>query len=321
MSSAYQSAVKELSRRREQAILENERRYREVQERLPQSRALLHQLSQTGRSIVQAVASGPEQCRSRIQQIMEENLIAQRKLAELLAEAGLPEGYLDVRYTCSLCEDTGYCQGKKCSCLRDLIVRYNTEAFGAQISSATMSFRSFSLRYYEEGQTRCVMEAILSFCRSYAESFEPHSPSVLMMGETGLGKTHLSLAIADAVMERGESVVYVSAPDLFRRLQNEYYGRGEPGADTMQALMDARLTIIDDLGAEIENQFNVSALYNLINSRLNLNRPVIISTNLMPKELERRYTNRIASRLMTMYKCLRFVGKDVRQIKLRNNEL
>ena len=61
MSSAYQSAVKELSRRREQAILENERRYREVQERLPQSRALLHQLSQTGRSIVQAVASGPEQ--------------------------------------------------------------------------------------------------------------------------------------------------------------------------------------------------------------------------------------------------------------------
>ena len=89
----------------------------------------------------------------------------------------------------------------------------------------------------------------------------------------------------------------------------------------MQALMDARLTIIDDLGAEIENQFNVSDLYNLINSRLNLNRPVIISTNLMPKELERRYTNRIASRLMTMYKCLRFVGKDVRQIKLRNNEL
>lgn len=321
MSSSYQSAMKELSRRRENAILENERRHREIREKIPGSRPLLQQLSQTGRSIVQAVSSGPEECQRRIRQIMAGNLSAQQSLADLLRESGYPEDYLDLHYTCPLCEDTGYRQGHKCDCLRDLVVRYNTAAYGEQLPSVPMTFQNFSLRYYDEGQTRRTMEAILDFCRSYADSFTARSPSVLMIGETGLGKTHLSLAIANAVMERGESVVYTSAPDLFRKLQNEYYGRGEPGIDTMQALMDARLTIIDDLGAEMENQFNVSALYNLINTRLNGGEPVIISTNLMPKELERRYTNRIASRLMTMYKCLRFAGRDVRQIKLRNHEL
>ena len=82
----------------------------------------------------------------------------------------------------------------------------------------------------------------------------------------------------------------------------------------------ADLVIIDDLGAEIENQFNTASLYNIVNTKLNAKQPVIINTNLVPKELERRYSSRVASRLMTMYQCLKFVGKDIRLIKLKNGE-
>lgn len=324
-SESHKLAMKEIEARRERAVLENERRQAEISGSIPRARQLQRLLANTGSSIVQAVSAGPERCQEKIAQIMRENLAARRELSDLLVQNGYREDYLDTHYTCEACGDTGYVEGKKCRCLRELTVKYNAIAFNETSHVTPASFQTFSLHYYSDqpdgSSPRQTMAAILDFCKAYAEGFSPHAPSVLMMGETGLGKTHLSLSIAGEVMRGGYSVLYVSAPDLFRKLQNEYYGKGEPGVDTLQTLMETRLIIIDDLGAEIENQFNVSTLYNIVNSRLNAGRPIIISTNLTPKELERRYTNRVASRLMTMYRCLRFVGRDVRQIKLRNNEL
>jgi len=320
--SSYRLAMKEIGERRERAQKEHSRRCREAAAD-PRAKELMSRLSRTGSSIVQAVSAGPENCQARIQAVMRENLSVQRELRGILEEMGLPGDYLEVPYTCKSCGDTGYVSGKKCACLRELIAKYNAEAFNEASHVTLTSFESFSLRYYPTEPApspRQTMSAILDFCKAYAGSFTPHSPSVLMIGETGLGKTHLSLAIAGKVMEKGLPVAYASAPDLFRKLQNEYYGRGG-GEDTLQTLLDAALLIIDDLGAEIENQFNVSALYNIVNTRLNAGRPVLISTNLPPKELERRYTDRVASRLLTMYKCLRFSGRDVRQIKLRSSEL
>ena len=92
------------------------------------------------------------------------------------------------------------------------------------------------------------MEEIYSFCKAYACQFEPNSPSILMMGPTGLGKTHLSLSIAAEVIGKGYAVMYASAPDLFRQLQEEYYGKGIPGKDTMDMLLKTDLVILDDIG-------------------------------------------------------------------------
>jgi DNA replication protein DnaC len=77
------------------------------------------------------------------------------------------------------------------------------------------------------------------------------------------------------------------------------------------------LLIIDDLGTEVTNQFTVSALYNVINTRMNLRRPTIINTNLMQEELRRRYWDRITSRLFGEYRILLFLGTDVRAQKIR----
>lgn len=84
----------------------------------------------------------------------------------------------------------------------------------------------------------------------------------------------------------------------------------------MDTLMHANLVIIDDLGAELDNQFNTASFYNIINARQNLNRPVIVNTNLTLKEIEQRYSQRTLSRL-SVYRCLKFAGTDVRQLKLR----
>ena len=97
--------------------------------------------------------------------------------------------------------------------------------------------------------------------------------------------------------------------ERFSNQRDNEYGGSE------QALLECDLLIIDDLGAEFSTQFTVSALYNIINTRMMSRLPVIISTNLMPDELERKYTQRITSRIIGNYISLFFCGKDIRQLK------
>ena len=80
-------------------------------------------------------------------------------------------------------------------------------------------------------------------------------------------------------------------------------------------MLETDLLIIDDLGVEFSTQFTVSCVYNIINSRILSRKPTIISTNLTPRELEDKYTQRITSRIIGGFVSLRFIGRDIRQIK------
>ena len=153
----------------------------------------------------------------------------------------------------------------------------------------------------------------MEFCKRYAEDFHFPAKSILLRGKTGLGKTHLSLSIASVVIEKGYSVVYGSAPDLFRRIEKEHFSNS--GDDSViEALENADLLILDDIGAEFESKFYNSVFYNILNNRLNASLPTIISTNLDLSEIKERYGDRITSRLLTM-ESLIFVGSDIRILK------
>lgn len=54
------------------------------------------------------------------------------------------------------------------------------------------------------------------------------------MAGTGLGKTHLSLAIAGGVIKKGYGVVYGSVNNIINRLEQEHFGRSDD-ADTRRA--------------------------------------------------------------------------------------
>ena len=75
---------------------------------------------------------------------------------------------------------------------------------------------------------------------------------------------------------------------------------------------DCDLLIIDDLGTEMNNQFTVSCLYNIINTRINQSKAMLISTNLTQNEIRERYSDRITSHLFGDFIALRFFGKDIR---------
>ena len=133
------------------------------------------------------------------------------------------------------------------------------------------------------------------------------------MGNTGLGKTHLTLAVAAEIIDKGFIPVYGAAENLFSLIEKEKFSGENRGA--YDAMIKSDLLIIDDLGAEMATAFTKSALYNLINTRLLSGRPTIINTNLTMKEIEARYTARISSRLIGNFEAYKFIGADIRQQK------
>ena len=314
----YKKAAEILDRRRQAALEAARQRREEAAARIPQLRELEARMANASIQLTRLVLSGQETLKQAMPEIMEENLAAQRQIRSLLAEHHLPEDYLEERFTCPECRDTGLVQGKRCRCVEALVRKLAADDLNRSAFLSLCRLEDFDLSYYQGGE-RDRMERVYRFCCDYAAGFSLRSPNILMMGNTGLGKTHLSLGIAHTVAGRGFSVLYGTAPDLFERVQEERFGRGAPGEDSMEALLSADLLVLDDLGAEYENHFHAATLYRIVNARLNAGRPTIISTNLTPRELESRYGARISSRLMTLYQCLKFCGLDVRQQKLYRN--
>ena len=237
--------------------------------------------------------------------------------AQLLCANGYPADYSDVHYECNECSDTGFVNGKMCKCMRTALNYAGYESSGVLKLIEKQNFETFDLTYYEGGE-RQHMESILNRAKSYAAKFDGNSMSnLLFMGQTGIGKTHLSSAIAKVIIDNGYDVVYESAQKIFADFEAERFGRVPAGEDRTRRYMECDLLIIDDLGTELTNQFTISSLYNVINSRLNRRKSMIINTNLMQAELCDRYSDRISSRLFGLFSPYLFTGDDIRSRKLQ----
>ena len=158
------------------------------------------------------------------------------------------------------------------------------------------------------------MRSNLDVCKRFARTFDHGSGSLLFTGATGLGKTMLSACIARQVADQGYSVVYETAIRLFSDFEAEKFGAdSEENRGLTRKYLQCDLLIIDDLGTEMTTQFTVSALYHIVNTRMMDGNSTIISTNLQPEAIERRYSPQIASRIEGTYQLIKFVGNDIRR--------
>lgn len=224
----------------------------------------------------------------------------------------------DIVYDCDACKDTGYINGKICDCIHSAAKKIRLNDLSASLPLAECRFENFDLNYYKNedvdgANARKRMTAILKLCREYVINFNPKSSeSLLFMGDTGLGKTHLTLAITYELLNRGYDVIYGAAYNLFSDMETEHF-TGHTN-NKYNAAIDCDLLVIDDLGGEFVSPYIQSLLYNIINTRDLANKPTIINTNLSMGEIANRYTPRVASRLIK-YTAKKFIGSDIRQIK------
>lgn len=294
--------------------------YREI----PALREMDQRLSVFGLRIMESALSNRD-TKEQVAQLRAENERVMAARAALLQKHGYPADYTQPKYECEACRDTGYVGIRMCQCMRNSLIEAGMQSSGLSGLMSKQSFDNFSLEYYRNNEdTYNRMVLTYQTVKDYAEHFTLEKgalkhQNLLFVGGTGLGKTHLSTAVARRVIERGYDVFYNSALGMISDFEHRRFGNGlAPGdGDRTERYTECDLLIIDDLGTETVNQFTVSCLYHVINTRLNLQKPMLFNTNLTGAELRKIYADRITSRLTGDFLLLPFYGVDIRNQKIR----
>lgn len=277
--------------------------------------SLCQKLSNLGANLALTALSGDSTALANLQKQMSE--ISAKRDAILKAT-----GIREIMYNCEKCHDTGYVNGKICECIHNSAKNIIIENMSETIPLKDCRFENFDLNYYPNVEVngsipRKRMTLIFKLCREYVINFNPKtSQSLLFMGNTGLGKTHLTLAITYELLNRGFNVIYGAAYNLFGNMESEHF---EYHTNTSyNAAINCDLLVIDDLGGEFVSPYIQSLLYNVINTRDLSGLPTVINTNLTMSDIASRYTPRVASRLLK-YTAKQFIGNDIRQLKAFEN--
>ncbi len=320
----YDKASKIIQERKEKRENELRRRRREVFQSIPRVMEIENELDRYGIRMLNLIVSGECDELKAVSGIMAQNKEFLKERERLLRENGYAPDFLELPPVCSVCSDTGYDGSNICSCLKREIADIAMREANLSPKMASETFQNFKLTYYSDEYVpeygcspRENMRAILEECMAFAKNFDSSEENLLLCGSCGLGKTFLSSAIANSLIEKGKDVLYVSCNALFPILEDMHFGRdvSEASAYIVRKLGDCELLILDDLGSEFVTQFTSAELFRIINTRLISGRKMIISTNLNREMLKKTYNERIASRITGYFSILEFLGDDIRSIK------
>jgi DNA replication protein DnaC len=263
-----------------------------------------------------AAMTGPEEAKARSTALRETILEMRREIKTRLAALGFPADYLDVQYACPDCDDTGWLDEYRrvpCACRLKREAELLMEDAG--IRREWRGFEAFDERVYPTDEQKKQGSAARALCEAYADRFpKTPKPNLLLVGESGLGKTFFLEAIAERVSARRLPVLSVSAFRVLEAMRAYHFGsNGEDAA--FRRMVDCDLLLIDDLGTEpMLNNITVEYLFTLLSERGASRRNTVIATNLLPTDLMGRYGERVMSRLLDKNLCtaIRLTGADLR---------
>lgn len=258
-----------------------------------------------------------------------------KKLKKEYKKIGIDDSNFIPNYDCKICNDTGIVNidgnVKYCNCFIQEVInqtykQYNISKLNEEnFNTFDIGFYSSNVdkdRYSIDKSPRENIENIKNIAVHFANNIDDKKEkNLLFIGNTGLGKTFLSNAIAKQVIDNAKSVIYQTAPMLMDKVM-EYkfsYDKNKENKDQYNNIFDVDLLIIDDLGTETMTDNKYTELFNIINTRLISNKKILISTNLSLNELFERYDERVISRLIGEFKVCKFIGDDIRLKKKRIN--
>ncbi len=317
-------ALSELEAQRAANMREESARRETAQAKSPAIAALLARRQSLLFSGMREAFASPAKAKEISSSMQREMEQLNASLRRELKTCGLPEDYLQPVYRCPLCRDTGYVGEpvhEPCACLKRAVLNKLYENEGLQ-GLRQQNFAAFDESVFPdvpiEGRKntqRGYMRRIRDLCEQYADAFEPGSgKGMLLYGASGLGKTFLMNCIAQRVLERGYSVVVISAYKLTEVLRR-YQFSGE-GAEQVQDLLGCDLLAIDDLGSEpMLRGVTVGGIYHVVSERHNAGRSLVVTTNCSVQQLYEKYEDRIAARLCDQgrMRIIEFSGVDVRR--------
>ena len=300
----------EYENKRNKAILEAEKRKRELMEVNPRLLEIENELSSNSIKISKAILlSNPKEQEKLLTSLKKQNSALIKEKNEFIKKLSKENNYLYPHFECKLCKDTGYVSKDNtltmCSCLKQRIfdLAYNKSNMGdlerenfSNFNIKVFSDKPDKEKYKSDISPRENMQVIEEKVENFIKNFDnPDEKNIIFTGNT---------------------VLYQTAPVMFDEINESKFGKENSKFDLYENILNVDLLIIDDLGTEKITDSKITELFTIINTRLlNQNHKItktIISTNLNVDEIFKTYTTRIGSRLAGSYRFLRFFGDDLR---------
>lgn len=232
-------------------------------------------------------------------------------LARMLKSMGVAKSELKPKYSCALCKDTGYLKGKECVCLKKEISRELVKRSGMDISLMATFSDDYSI-FDEPEKVKVIYEKM----KKYIDQVPDNTyDTILILGNTGVGKTHLMECMATRAIDNGREIKYTSAFNFNQDMLKYHCAKLEEKEDILNDYLQCEILFIDDLGTENKiNNVTNEYLYSVLNDRMTGHKSTIITTNLDFAGLQEVYGERIFSRLMHKKQSLKinFDGSDLR---------
>lgn len=242
--------------------------------------------------------------------------ILRDKRAKYLETHKIPDDYQEVVYTCDKCKDTGFVDGKKCSCYvaKEIECFDKISHFREYIKDD--NFANLDEKLYnqdvpmKEGTYKEYMKRVLLHIKEQISHIDEKPYNAIFIGAAGTGKTFLARCIGAELLKKNKSVLYVNVNEYLNSLKPDY-----DGESLERYAISADLFILDDLGTESVTEFSNSKLNYIIDKRIEDEKSTIITTNHVPTELKQKYLDSMVSRMMCMYTRYILKGDDLRRIK------
>ncbi len=175
---------------------------------------------------------------------------------------------------------------------------------------ARMTFESFSVWGNGAGSEE---QASLAAAMRAAEIFAAKPEGwLLLYGPTGIGKTHLAVAITGRLLAAGHRPYFVRAQQLIRQLGSSFARDSSLSFDKLfSAACDAPVLILDDLGAEADRDWIRATLQDLITHRHDTRLPTVVTTTVQLPLETGPIATRICDRSLTTV--VRIIAPNFRQ--------
>jgi DNA replication protein DnaC len=166
-----------------------------------------------------------------------------------------------------------------------------------------------------------LQEAAFKRSASLAMEFPAVDRGLLLMGNVGVGKTHLAVSILKGLTERGFKCLFYEFGSLLKEIQDSY----NPNTFTSELsvlapVLNSDVLVLDELGASKPTDWVRDTIAHIVNTRYNDKKLTIFTTNYFDERkydreetLEDRIGSRMRSRLFEMCKTVMIDGRDYRR--------